>query len=131
MTIHNLALDAMRADWRYLDGLGIRSLWLADQFGVPSVPHVALWETWTLLAALCAETSRSAVGTLITNASTRNPAVLAKQVTTVDHLAGGRLVLGLGAGYHEIDHTWVGVPYLTAGHPAPRSRCHCRSPPPR
>src|SRR5258708_27437178 len=114
MTIHNVSLDTMRDDWRYLDGLGIRSLWLADQFAVPNIPDLPLWETWTLLAALSGETSRSAVGTLITNVAMRNPAVLAKQVTTLDHLTGGRLVVGIGAGYHELDHTWVGVPFLTA-----------------
>lgn len=114
ITIHNVALDTMRDDWRYLDGLGIRSLWLADHFAVPSVPDLPLWETWTLLAALSRETSRTSVGTLITNVAMRNPAVLAKQVTTVDHLTGGRLVVGIGAGYHEADHSWVGVPFLTA-----------------
>jgi len=114
LTAHNLGLDAMRADWGYLDRLGIPSLWLFDQFAVPSVPEAGLWETWTLLAALCAETSRCTVGTLITNVAMRNPAVLAKQASTVDNLTGGRLVIGLGAGYHEIDHTWVGVPFLTA-----------------
>ncbi len=114
MTIHNLALGTMRDDWRYLDRLGIRSLWLADQFGVPGMLELPLWETWTLLAALSSQTSRCAVGTLITNVSMRNPAVLAKQVTTVDHMTGGRLILGIGAGYHELDHAWVGVPFLTA-----------------
>ena len=120
MTIHNLALDTMRDDWRYLDGLGIRSLWLADQFGVPSMRELPLWETWTLLASLCAETSRCSLGTLITNVAMRNPAVLAKQVSTVDHLAGGRLVVGIGAGYHEEEHAWVGVPYLSASERAMR-----------
>src|SRR5258708_3642405 len=104
----------MVEDGRSLDGLGLRSLWLADQFAVPNIPDLPLWETWTLLGALSGETSRPAVGPLITNVAMRNPAVLAKQVTTLDHLTGGRLILGIGAGYHELDHTWVGVPFLTA-----------------
>jgi alkanesulfonate monooxygenase SsuD/methylene tetrahydromethanopterin reductase-like flavin-dependent oxidoreductase (luciferase family) len=50
----------------------------------------------------------------VTNVTMRNPAVLAKQVTTVDHLSGGRLVVGLGTGYYEQEHAWVGVPFPPA-----------------
>jgi alkanesulfonate monooxygenase SsuD/methylene tetrahydromethanopterin reductase-like flavin-dependent oxidoreductase (luciferase family) len=114
MTVHNVGLEQMREDWGYLDRLGICSLWLGDHYGVPWLPELPLWETWTLLAVLAGQTSRSMLGTLVTNVAMRNPAVLAKQITTVDHLSGGRLIVGLGTGYYEQEHAWVGVPFPPA-----------------
>ena len=111
MTIHNVGLEQMWEDWGYLDGLGISSLWLGDHYAVPRLPELPLWETWTLLATLAGRTSRCTVGTLVTNVAMRNPALLAKQITTLDHLSGGRLVVGLGTGYYEQEHAWVGVPF--------------------
>lgn len=116
-TPHNAGLDEMRECWSELDRLGVSSLWLADHYGVPARPEMPLWETWTLLATLAGCTSRCAVGTLVTNVAMRNPAVLAKQVATVDHLSGGRLVVGLGTGYYREEHAWVGVPF-----PSPAGR---------
>ena len=115
MTIHNVGLEQMWEDWGYLDGLGISSLWLGDHYGVPRLPELPLWETWTLLATLAGRTSRCTVGTLVTNVAMRNPALLAKQITTLDHLSGGRLVVGLGTGYYEQEHAWVGVPFPPTG----------------
>jgi alkanesulfonate monooxygenase SsuD/methylene tetrahydromethanopterin reductase-like flavin-dependent oxidoreductase (luciferase family) len=117
ITIHDLPLVRMRDDWTYLDHLGVRSLWLPDHYAVPRTPELPLWETWTLLAALAGDTSRSTIGTLVTNAAMRNPAVLAKQATTVDHLSNGRLVIGLGAGFYEQEHAWIGVAF-----PSPAER---------
>jgi alkanesulfonate monooxygenase SsuD/methylene tetrahydromethanopterin reductase-like flavin-dependent oxidoreductase (luciferase family) len=114
LTVHNVGLEQMREDWGYLDRLGICSLWLGDHYGVPRLPELPLWETWTLLAVLAGQTSRSTLGTLVTNVAMRNPAVLAKQITTVDHLSGGRLIVGLGTGYYEQEHAWVGVPFPPA-----------------
>lgn len=114
LTIHNVSLAQMRDDWRYLDELGVRSLWLSDHYAVPRLPELPLWETWTLLAVLACDTRRTSVGTLVTNVAMRNPAVLAKQITTVDHLSEGRLVVGLGAGFHAQEHAWVGVPFPSA-----------------
>jgi alkanesulfonate monooxygenase SsuD/methylene tetrahydromethanopterin reductase-like flavin-dependent oxidoreductase (luciferase family) len=64
---------------------------------------------WTLLSALAAHTRRIRLGTMVTNISLHNPAVLAKQALTVDHVSGGRQELGLGAGGAPLDHTMTGA----------------------
>jgi alkanesulfonate monooxygenase SsuD/methylene tetrahydromethanopterin reductase-like flavin-dependent oxidoreductase (luciferase family) len=91
----------------------IRRVWLeADQ--IPEFEHAWLWdhliplrgdataaalEAWTLLAALAAQTRRLKLGVIVTSNQIRRPAVLAKMAATVDQIAGGRLVFGIGAGY--------------------------------
>jgi alkanesulfonate monooxygenase SsuD/methylene tetrahydromethanopterin reductase-like flavin-dependent oxidoreductase (luciferase family) len=80
------------AQWQELEALGFDSLWVADHF----VVHA--YEAWTALAGLASRTTRVRVGTLVTSTAFRNPAFLAKQALTVDHLSNGRLELGLGAG---------------------------------
>lgn len=72
-------------------------------------------EAWSLLAALATTTSRIRIGALVTSSTFRHPAVLAKQAVTVDHISGGRLILGLGTGWHEPEHRHYGVPFLNAG----------------
>ena len=69
------------------------------------------WECWSLLAALAASTSRMEIGTLVTCAGFRNPGLLAKMAETVDEISGGRLILGLGAGWHEPEYTAFGYPF--------------------
>ena len=80
--------------WRYLDELDFDSAWVADHFLNPF-----------FLSALAARTDRIRLGTIVTNISMHNPAVLAKQALTVDHVSDGRLELGIGAGGAETDHT--------------------------
>lgn len=80
------------AQWQELEALGFDSLWVADHFVVQS------YEAWTALAGLASRTTRVRVGTLVTSTAFRNPAVLAKEALTLDHLSNGRLELGLGAG---------------------------------
>jgi alkanesulfonate monooxygenase SsuD/methylene tetrahydromethanopterin reductase-like flavin-dependent oxidoreductase (luciferase family) len=80
------------------------SLWIGDQFYNPLRPNEPMWETWTLLAALAVQTTRIRMGTLVTNFIYRNPALVASQTLTVDHLSSGRLELGLGAGFSPQDH---------------------------
>src|SRR5215210_6054021 len=70
-----------------------------------------MWECWSLISALAAVTERPEIGTLVLATSFRNPALLAKMADTVDEISGGRLVLGLGAGYHEPEYTAFGYPY--------------------
>ncbi len=69
------------------------------------------WECWSLLAALAAATSRMEIGTLVTCAGFRNPGLLAKMAETVDEISGGRLILGLGAGWHEPEYHAFGYPF--------------------
>ena len=68
-------------------------------------------EAWSTLAALARETSRVRLGTLVTGVTYRNPALLAKQVTTLDVLSGGRAILGLGAAWNEEEHIGYGFDF--------------------
>ncbi len=68
-------------------------------------------DAWTTLAGLAAVTRTLRLGTLVSPATFRHPSVLAKSVVTVDHISGGRVELGIGAGWHEPEHTRLGFPF--------------------
>ena len=72
-------------------------------------------DAWTTLAGLARETSRIRLGTLVTSATFRLPGVLAVQVAQVDEMSGGRVELGLGAGWFEAEHTSYGIPFPPLG----------------
>jgi alkanesulfonate monooxygenase SsuD/methylene tetrahydromethanopterin reductase-like flavin-dependent oxidoreductase (luciferase family) len=110
MTIQNVSWSTLVERWRQLDELGFDSAWVADHFTNPWYPSEPWFEGWTLLSALATHTERIRLGTMVTNISLHNPAVLARQALTVDHISGGRLELGIGAGGAPIDHTMTGVP---------------------
>jgi alkanesulfonate monooxygenase SsuD/methylene tetrahydromethanopterin reductase-like flavin-dependent oxidoreductase (luciferase family) len=98
---------------RRIEQVGFDSLWTGDHFlyrmadGSADAP----WDAWSLLAAAAAITSRVELGPLVTPVGFYNPAVLAKKAATVDEISGGRLVLGLGAGWNEVEFRGYGVPY--------------------
>src|SRR5688572_9965748 len=87
-------LDVARA----VDGNGWDGFFLWDHIVVDRQSPVPISEPWTVLAAAAMATSRVRLGTLVTPIARRRPWVLARQVTTVDHLSGGRAVLGVGLG---------------------------------
>ena len=68
-----------------------------------------------MLAALARETSRVRLGTLVTGVTYRNPALLAKQVTTLDTISGGRAILGLGAAWNDVEHEGYGFEFPPVG----------------
>ena len=99
-----------------MDQLGFDSVWTWDHF-VPLQGDTdgPIFEAWELLAAWGALTKRVHVGTLVTGATYRHPAVLANMVATLDHVTNGRAILGLGAAWHEAEHRMYGIPFLTTG----------------
>jgi alkanesulfonate monooxygenase SsuD/methylene tetrahydromethanopterin reductase-like flavin-dependent oxidoreductase (luciferase family) len=70
-----------------------------------------VWEGWTILSAVAEATSRIHLGPLVACSSFRNPALLAKMADTLDEVSGGRLILALGAGWHQPEYTAFGYPY--------------------
>jgi alkanesulfonate monooxygenase SsuD/methylene tetrahydromethanopterin reductase-like flavin-dependent oxidoreductase (luciferase family) len=110
-TDQNLTWEQTVERWQYFEQLGFDSVWDCDHFQQPSRPNGPYFEGWTLLAALAVRTSRIRVGVLVTSNTFRNPALLAKQAATVDHISGGRLELGIGAGWFAAEHEAFGLPF--------------------
>src|SRR5262249_56080711 len=111
----NAAFDQLVAAWREAERLGFDQAWAYDHFApIMGNKDGPVLEGWTLLAALARETQRIRIGLLVTGNTYRNPAVLAKMATTVDHVSGGRLNFGIRAGGEEYEHTAQGVPFSDA-----------------
>jgi probable F420-dependent oxidoreductase len=99
---------------RRAEDLGFDSLWIPDHVLLgrgDESDAIGAWECWSLLAALAAATTRVELGPLVSCTPFRNPALLAKMASTVDEISGGRLVLGLGAGWAESEFRAFGVPF--------------------
>ncbi|MDF3018679.1 MAG: putative dehydrogenase [Thermomicrobiales bacterium] len=93
--------------------IGADSLWITDHLihRVPGEEPRGMWECWSLISALAAITERPEIGTLVLSTSFRNPALLAKMADTVEEISGGRLILGLGAGWNEAEYIAFGYPF--------------------
>ena len=101
--------------WQIADDSGFDHCWDMDHFAsLGSADDLDIFEAWTLLAGMAARTTRTRVGCSVTGNTYRHPAVLAKAAVTVDHLSGGRLEFGIGAGWAENEHTMLGLPFGTA-----------------
>jgi len=94
------------------EAMGYDSLWVCDHLYGPQSPTIPILEAWSLLAGLAAVTSKVELGTLVTPAGMRNPAHLGKVIATVDNIAGGRVIAGLGAGWMPREFTDFDVPFL-------------------
>ncbi len=100
---------------RHIDAAGWQGIWIGDHFMADGANTSGPWgEAWTTLAALAAMTSHVRLGTLVTGNTYRNPCILAKQVAQVDVISGGRVILGIGAGWQENEHVAYDVPFFTA-----------------
>ena len=95
------------------EAIGFDSIWVGDHLLYRDDSYGARgpWEAWTQLAGIAAVTSRISLGPLVASTSFHNPAMLAKLAGTVDEISGGRLILGLGAGWNETEYRAYGFPY--------------------
>lgn len=113
---HQLTWPRLVEQWRLAEALGFDSVWLFDHFvtlyGDPNGPCL---EASTLLAALAQETKTIRIGVLVYGNTHRHPAILAKEVVTVDHISGGRVTLGIGTGWNEREHDSYGIPFPSSG----------------
>ncbi len=102
-------LDMVRA----VEDLGFDSVWVGEHllYRWEDRPPRGPWEAWTMLAAIAASTRRIELGPLVACTNFHNPALLAKQAATIDEISGGRLVLGLGAGWNETEFRAYGYPF--------------------
>jgi F420-dependent oxidoreductase-like protein len=108
-----------RTDWPSLrdaalaaEAAGFDSIWLDDHLlNDEGDPRADKLEGWTVLAGLAAITSRVTLGHLVGANTFRNPGLVAKQATTIDHLSGGRFILGLGSGWFEREHDAFGFEF--------------------
>jgi F420-dependent oxidoreductase-like protein len=107
-------------DWQGLAGAcerhGIDTLFRSDHYvSVDDVRERGSLDAWGTITALGALTSTLRLGTLVSPASFRHPSVLAKAVVTADHVSGGRVELGLGTGWWEVEHAAYGFPFAPLG----------------
>lgn len=94
------------------EDVGFDSVWVGDHLIYRDERGTTgPWEAWSMLAAIAAVTERVQIGPLVAAASFHNPAMLAKKAATVDEISGGRLILGLGAGWNRTEYDAFGFPY--------------------
>ena len=112
----HVSIDDLHYVWRVAEDAGFDHLWDFDHFN-PIVGELGgpVFEGWTLLAAMAECTKRVRIGCMVTGNTYRHPAVLAKMAVTIDHLSGGRLEFGIGAGWAEAEHRMLGLEFYTTG----------------
>ena len=111
--------------WRIADEAGFDHLWCLDLFAAigPDGPDRPIFEGWALQAAMAVATNRIHIGAAFTGNTHRPPWLTAKLAATVDHLSGGRLEFGIGAGYEEVEHRMYDIDLedRVGGSPSPSS----------
>jgi F420-dependent oxidoreductase-like protein len=111
----NCSYDDLRQVWHLVDSSGFHWLSIWDHFYPAMITSDAqgpCFEAVSIMTALAAETTHVRVGSLVYCMAYRHPAVLAKAMATVDHVSGGRMELGLGAGWSQIEFEAYGIPFL-------------------
>ncbi len=113
----NLTMDELRGTWCRLDDARVDwiSVWDHLYEAPPEGGTVSHFEAIATLGALCADTSHARIGCLVFYVGYRNPGIIAKAATTLDHLSGGRFELGLGAGWHEPEARAFGFDFPSLG----------------
>jgi F420-dependent oxidoreductase-like protein len=114
-------IDQLRDLWRLADEAGFDSCWVMDHFAsLGARDDGPIFETWTMLAAMAQVTTRARIGCAVVGNTYRHPAGLAKMAVTVDHLSGGRLEFGVGAGWAQNEHAMLGLEFGTRNDRADR-----------
>lgn len=102
--------------WQTAESLGLDWASVFDHFQpIQEDPTGPCFEAFTLLSAMAAQTSRIRCGILVTAVTYRNPAVLAKMAATIDHVSGGRMELGIGAAWSDLEHSRFGLQFPPIG----------------
>lgn len=109
----NISMDEMRRLWTWADTAGFDWVDVWDHFyeAPPVDGNGSCFEATTCMAAIACETRNVRIGVLVLGMNYRHPAVLANALVTIDHLSGGRLEIGLGAGWHEMEYRAYGIPF--------------------
>lgn len=107
--------ETMAGIARTVEASGYESVWVFDHFHtVPAPTQEVTYEAWTLMAALAVATERVRLGQMCTANSYRSPAYLAKVATSIDAISGGRLEMGIGAGWYEHEYKGYGYEFPKA-----------------
>lgn len=111
--LQNISSDDLRASWRRIESLGYGWISIWDHFyGATGKPDDAeCLESVAMHAALACETSRVRIGSLVYSIGYRHPAILAKAITTIDHLSNGRAEMGIGAGWAQVEYNAYGIEF--------------------
>lgn len=113
---HQLTWPQLVEQWQFAEEVGFDSVYLFDHFmALYADPDGPCLEASTLLSALALKTSRIRIGVLVYGNTHRHPAVFAKEMVTVDHVSGGRVILGIGSGWNEREHAAYSIPFPPAG----------------
>ena len=112
---HQLSWPHLVEQWQLAEELGFDSVWLFDHFmALYADPDGPCLEASTLLSALALKTSKIKIGVLVYGNTHRHPAILAKEITTIDHVSEGRAILGIGSGWNEREHQAYSIPFPSA-----------------
>ena len=104
-----------------MDELGYDHVWTWDHlYAIIGDPYQPVFEGYATLAAWAKVTSRARLGLFVGANTFRNPGLVAKALTTLDHLSGGRVIAGLGAAWHELEHEAYGIEFGASARSAPR-----------
>ena len=109
-------------DARFIESTQAGTLWVLDHYLYPPHPEAQILDSWTTLGALATQTSRIRIGTMVTDVALRHPAMLAKQIATVDRISDGRVDVTMGAGYFEAELESLGIAFLSPRGRAQRLR---------
>ncbi|PFG43166.1 F420-dependent oxidoreductase-like protein [Isoptericola jiangsuensis] len=103
-------VESFREVWRTADEAGFDHVWVMDHIAaLGDDPTRPIFDAWAMQAAMAVDTTRVRIGCMVSGNSYRHPGMLAKLATTVDHLSGGRLEFGIGAGWNEREHAMYGL----------------------